>query len=303
LRFGKPDRSVRGEPLVSLVIPAYSPRFFDACLSSAVAQSYRALEILVCDDSAGSEIEAIASRWQNGRPITYVRNSERLNTLRNYARCFEMARGEFVKFLNDDDLLVPDCVANMVEGFRRVPDLALATSYRFCIDENDRRLPDLPATRPIVEEDAILYGPSLANVMVMAGLNVVGEPSTAMFRKADLARVMPQLFAFENRSNIGMVDMAMWRALLLQGDALYFAEAMSRFRLHPGQGQKDPRYAGFAAPNIRAMQSDWIAGGLDRHFRRDAVLAKPYAVPDSPWKSQPLGGMPAVRAPRFWRFC
>lgn len=303
LRFIKPNRSVSGDPLVSLVIPAYSPRFFEACLSSAMAQSYEALEILICDDSPGTEIEEIAWRWRRKRPLSYVRNGERLNTLRNYARCFELARGEFVKFLNDDDLLMPDCVAGMIEGFRRVPDLALATSYRSCIDEKDARLLDLPATRPIVREDAIVYGPSLANVMVMAGLNVIGEPSTVMFRKADLTRVMPQRFAFENRSNIGMVDMAMWRALLLQGDALYFSQAMSRFRLHPGQGQKDPKYAGFAAPNIRAMQADWLAGGLHQHFRRDAVLAKPYAGPASAWRVQPLSAMPAVGTPRFWRSC
>ena len=44
---------------VSLVIPAHHPRFFAAALHSALAQTYEALEVIVCDDSHGIEIEAI----------------------------------------------------------------------------------------------------------------------------------------------------------------------------------------------------------------------------------------------------
>ena len=47
------------QPLVSIVIPAYSARFFAVALQSAVGQSYENLEVLVCDDSEGDEIETI----------------------------------------------------------------------------------------------------------------------------------------------------------------------------------------------------------------------------------------------------
>ena len=59
---------------------------------------------------------------------------------------FENARGEFVKFLCDDDLLAPPCVATLLDVFRRAPDVTLATSYRRRIDEHGRRLADQPAT-------------------------------------------------------------------------------------------------------------------------------------------------------------
>src|SRR5204863_3383360 len=57
--FTKRDRQVAGDPLVSILIPAYSARFFAACLDSALAQTYANVEIVVCDDSPDSAIEAI----------------------------------------------------------------------------------------------------------------------------------------------------------------------------------------------------------------------------------------------------
>jgi len=50
---------VNEQSLVSIVIPAYSPRFFSMALQSALAQTHEHLEVLVCDDSEGDEIEEI----------------------------------------------------------------------------------------------------------------------------------------------------------------------------------------------------------------------------------------------------
>ena len=71
VEYTKRDRGVGGDPLVSIVIPAYSPRFFTACLDSALAQTHANLEIVVCDDSEGTEIEAVPgtapSRWEHAQ--------------------------------------------------------------------------------------------------------------------------------------------------------------------------------------------------------------------------------------------
>ncbi len=76
--FTKRDRQVVGDPLVSILIPAYSPRFFGACLDSALAQTYGNIEIVVCDDSEDSEIEEIVRARGDRRPIRYATNPVRL---------------------------------------------------------------------------------------------------------------------------------------------------------------------------------------------------------------------------------
>ncbi|MGE5667397.1 MAG: glycosyltransferase, partial [Betaproteobacteria bacterium] len=195
--FTKRDRRLRDDPLVSIMIPAYNPRFFATCLDSALAQTYGKIEIVICDDSPGPEIEAIVRGRASRFPVHYERNATRLRPRGNFTRCFERARGEFVKFLCDDDLLAPTCVASLLDAFRHAPDIALATSRRQCIDESGCAIGDLPATMPIVDEDAVIAGPTLANVMIMAGLNTIGEPSTVLFRKADLLDQAPKYFRFD----------------------------------------------------------------------------------------------------------
>ena len=49
-------------PLVSVVIPAYKPTWFEAALLSACQQTYETLEIIVCDDSASTLIASVVER-------------------------------------------------------------------------------------------------------------------------------------------------------------------------------------------------------------------------------------------------
>ena len=73
---------------------------------------------------------------------------------------------------------------------------------------------------PIVDTDAVIAGPTLANAMIMAGLNTIGEPSTVLFRKADLLDQAPKYFRFDGVTGHGIIDMVTWAALLLKGDAV-----------------------------------------------------------------------------------
>src|SRR5690606_17108143 len=94
--------------LVSIVIPAYKPTWFEAALASACGQTYANLEIIVCDDSADEQIAAVVQRAQaTGKvPIRYQRNPQPLGELFNTVQCIGHARGQYIKFLHDDDVLV-----------------------------------------------------------------------------------------------------------------------------------------------------------------------------------------------------
>jgi SAM-dependent methyltransferase len=288
LVFRKPERAIVGAPLVSVAIPAYSPRFFEQALASALGQTYENIEFIVCDDSPGPEIEAISRRLARTRRVRYERNAVRLNGRGNYRRCFERAEGEFVKFLNDDDVLMPDCVERLVGAFRDAPEITLATSYRVRVDEAGNPLPDQPATRPIVERDMILHGAALAHVMLMAGLNIVGEPSTVLFRKADLLDVEPDYFCFDGAYGWGVIDMSMWSTLLLKGDAVYLREGLCHFRIHAGQHQRDPEIGKLSLQGIRNLQAAWLGLNLHTRFRRDMLLAKPYPADAQDWRTVPF---------------
>ena len=93
---------------------------------------------------------------------------------------------------------------------------------------SDAPLPDQAATMPIVDDDTVIDGQSLANVMLMTGLNVVGEPSTVLFRKRELEDVAPDYFRFRGEQGRGAVDMTIWSTLLLRGTRSTCARASAR---------------------------------------------------------------------------
>jgi len=172
--------------------------------------------------------------------------------------------------VNDDDVLEPDCVATMAEAFVRVPDLTLATSHRLRIDADGWPLDDIPATRPVIDRDVIVNGVSLANAAIMHGLNFIGEPSTGMFRKRDLAP-RPHLddtrpFNFNGEEVRGAIDLALWSRLLVAGNAVFFHRRLSRFRAHDGQAQARPEVVQRSIDGIRGLQRAWITLGLFRRW-------------------------------------
>jgi glycosyltransferase involved in cell wall biosynthesis len=225
------------EPLVSIVIPAYRARFFAEALASARAQAYGALEILVLDDSPGEEIERRTRNARDDR-VRYVRNPERLGFHGNFSAGFRQARGEFIKFLNDDDRLLPGCVPCLAHFLRVNSSVTLATSRRFVIDEAGRRGPDVTVTIPLAHVTAFVPGEELGNFVLMNMMNLIGEPTTVMFRRRDVVPEEDSLFRWGGEDYHCLADLSLWLRLLTRGAAFYCAEGLSEFRIHPGQEQE-----------------------------------------------------------------
>lgn len=226
-------------PRVSILIPAYRERFFAEALSSACAQTHADLEIVVCDDSPGGAIERIVSQAADAR-IRYVRNPSRLGFEGNFTECLRQARGELVKFLNDDDRLAPQCVAGLAAAFDFDPRVMLATSRRVVIDEAGRVQPDVLATTPIARVSCLIPGAELVNFALINSANVIGEPSTVMFRRRDVEVEGGGLFTWGGRHYHCLADLSLWVRLLARGPAFYQALPLSEFRIHPGQEQGGP---------------------------------------------------------------
>ena len=300
----KPRRPEISDPLVTIAIPASNPRYFLESLDSAVGQTYPHLEILICDDSEGDRIPSMAASRAGRVELRYEKNPERLRARRNYEKCLALARGEYVKFLNDDDVLEPDCVARLLRAFQQVPDLVLATSHRLRIDAGSRVMEDMPATRPVVARDVVVEGVSLANAVIMYGLNFIGEPSTAMFRKRDFDRreVLDgdRPFHFNGEEVRGAADLAMWSRLLVQGNAVFLRDRLSRFRVHGEQAQARPDVVDRSIAGIRALQRQWVELGLFQCLPPHLLRVQPFPRGDGEadeWSLEPVLSLPPSPVP------
>ena len=271
IEFEKPDRRLKADdqPLVTIAIPAYNPTFFRQALESALSQTHTNLEVLICDDCPGKDIKKILSEYQKvDKRIRYLKNPAKTagkNYGRdNYMRCYREARGEFIKFLNDDDLLARNCVQRMLAAFTLADDITLVTSRRQPIDENGDYLPDVGATEAPVVEDAIIEGLSLGEHILTKGKNIIGEPTSVLFRKLELADVRPDPMSMDGKPLMGVSDLAMWLHLMAKGSAIYLVEPLTYFRRHKNQVQQVHGAAihDFAQHGWAVLQYAWKRWGL-----------------------------------------
>lgn len=113
LMYNKTMKSAN--PLVSIVIPVYNvEQYLDACLDSVVSQSYKNIEIILVDDGSPDNSGKKCDEWaKKDKRITVV---HKLNEGLNYARKsgYEVANGDYITFLDSDDLFHPDNIQNSV---------------------------------------------------------------------------------------------------------------------------------------------------------------------------------------------
>jgi glycosyltransferase involved in cell wall biosynthesis len=95
------------KPLISVVIANYNyGHFLAETIASALAQTYSPVEIIFIDDGSTDDSLAIARRY----PITVLaQHNQGVSAARNNGA--QYARGEYVLFLDSDDLLYPDSLA------------------------------------------------------------------------------------------------------------------------------------------------------------------------------------------------
>lgn len=221
-------------PLVSIVIPAYKAEFFHQALASACAQTYPHIEIVVRDDcptlDVGQAVEAL--QRQSPFEIRYYRNPIQRGETPNAVDCIREASGKYLKFLHDDDMLEPDCIAELVQAMEANPQVALASSRRLRIDEQGDVLPDIFQTAFPFATDVILNGAELTSFLVDNTLNFIGEPSCYMCRREDLLVYNEHDLTALNGCVIYWVgDLALAVKILQGGDLAFLQRPLCRFRV------------------------------------------------------------------------
>jgi glycosyltransferase involved in cell wall biosynthesis len=115
------------EGLVSTIIPVHNrPALLREAVASALAQTYRPFEIIIVDDGStddtGREAEAFAEAHPEVRAIH--RQNGGPGAARETGRL--AARGEFIQYLDSDDLLLPRKFELQVAGLRKFSDCAVS---------------------------------------------------------------------------------------------------------------------------------------------------------------------------------
>ncbi len=120
-------------PLVSILIPVYNRReLVKQAIDSALAQTYRNIEIIVVDNcSTDGTYEELQACYGNHSSIKLYRNDHNIGPVNNWKACLSKAEGKYVKILWSDDitgLRFIGCGVNVMEQ-----DSTVGMVYSKCI--------------------------------------------------------------------------------------------------------------------------------------------------------------------------
>lgn len=105
-------------PLVSILIPAYNAENWIAdTIKSALAQTWHRKEIIIIDDGSRDQTLGIARQFAS--KTVFVRTQENQGAAAARNNAFRLCHGDYIQWLDADDLLTPDKVARQIEVAER----------------------------------------------------------------------------------------------------------------------------------------------------------------------------------------
>ena len=161
---------------VSILIPAFRPTFLVQAISCALAQSYEDFELIISDDSGGSDLLPIVERFRDPR-IRYVTTAGRTGAAENVRNLWRLAKYDLLKFLLDDDLIFPHAVGDLVDLIGGAPGAGFAFGRRLVVDEHGRVVQEPQA---FASPKVILNHATATEIMVKSISNPIGEFSNIL---------------------------------------------------------------------------------------------------------------------------
>jgi len=214
---------VNETPRVSIIIPTYNMEdHIGRTLDSVQDQSFRSFEVIVVDDaSTDGTAEIVKDKAAQDNRFRYVRlenNSNRPAVPRNLA--LAVARGDYVAFLDHDDLWMRNKLERQVMVLDARPDVALVHSHLWEFAANSRKWGLLYMPNPYrrrVTYKLLLQGNRVQCSSVLARTNVLRE-----FGGFD---ERPELRAVE--------DFHLWLRIAHRNRIAYISETHGFYRMSP----------------------------------------------------------------------
>jgi glycosyltransferase involved in cell wall biosynthesis len=200
---------------VSVIIPTYNGgKFLLDAVNSALQQTYAPLEIIVVDDGSQENILQVLSPVS--KRIKYIRQ-ENAGPAAARNTGIRAAKGEFIAFLDDDDLWHPMKTEAQMCLMSQDPDCGLVYSYPVLIDENGS----------IISNRGPLTFPSGYVYYDFVHHNRIGTPSATLLK----ASVLNTVGMFdEARECISCEDYDLWLRIAKSHKVVYCDVAITYYR-------------------------------------------------------------------------
>ncbi|MBD2243636.1 glycosyltransferase [Nostoc sp. FACHB-888] len=231
------------QPLVTICIPTYNGEVFIAeSIASALWQTYPNIEIILSDDNSTDRTVEIAKLLEKKSSFEFlILEHAQYGLSQNWNFCISQAKGKYIKFLFQDDLLEPTAIEEMVNLAEQDGEIGLVFSPRTLFNNTGHTVYDSnflmhheakdvhkswSRLKLIQSGQQLLLDPNILDNPI----NKIGEPSTVLIRKDVFEKV--GLF---NSEFCQLVDLEMWLRIMSQYKIGFVNKVLSQFRIHPQQ--------------------------------------------------------------------
>lgn len=225
-------------PLVSVCIPTRNgAKYIEETLNCVFQQDYRPLELIISDDeSTDGTVQIILNTIKNWNIAVSVYHHIPSIIGSNWNNCVKRARGKYIKFLFQDDLIYSNCISEMVALSEKDDRIGLTFCNRDVIgdlkDKTDwiHRYGNLSTKWD--ELESIQEGKSLLKQrnFLKTPRNKIGEPTVVMLKRQCFEEV--GFFSEELKQTL---DYEYWYRMLPKYKIGFIDEKLAAFRLHQNQ--------------------------------------------------------------------
>lgn len=124
--------------MVSVIIPTYNAgKYIEQCLDSILNQTYKDIEIIVCDDCSTDKTMDYLKKYEEFSNITVLRNDKNLKQALTRNRCINECKGEYILLQDADDISEPNRIEILLNAFDN--DIDFVGSACYCFNEKEGR--------------------------------------------------------------------------------------------------------------------------------------------------------------------
>ena len=113
------------DPLITIGIPTFNrASLLRRCVAAALAQSYQHFEVLVSNNASTDETAHVLACFDDRR-LRVVKQERNIGLIPNWNACLAEAKGEYIVFVSDDDLVAPWLLDRCIDVVRSEPDVPI----------------------------------------------------------------------------------------------------------------------------------------------------------------------------------
>ncbi|WP_173443885.1 glycosyltransferase family 2 protein [Selenomonas ruminantium] len=199
--------------LVSIITPTYNcGRFIGETIESVQQQTYTNWEMIIVDDCSTDDTKSVVEKYlQKDKRIKYHCLAENSGAAVARTKAMELATGQYMAFLDSDDLWMPDKLEKQLEFMQKNNYAFTSTSYQHMSEEGEM-IPKVLQAIPKTDYNRLLLDCPVGNSTVMYDVSKMGKFQVPNIRKRN--------------------DDALWLAMLKKEKYIYgWNEVLMKYRL------------------------------------------------------------------------